>query len=122
MSNYTLQIALIMIVIIADYVTGIVKACYHHDYKSCVMREGLYHKVAELMAVAVMYFIELGLPMIGVTINFPFISFITFYVIFMELSSIVENIGEINPSLVGPLSEVFEKVKEAKEFKVNKDD
>lgn len=106
------QLALIMGAIVADYLTGIVKACYKHEYKSEVMRQGLYHKIAEVLAVALMYYLEIGLPLIGIAIDFPFISFITIYVIVMELSSIIENIGEINPDLVGPLAQVFEKIKE----------
>lgn len=115
MNVKAMQLAIIMIAIVADYLTGLVKACYKHEYKSSVMREGLYHKVAELMAVALMFYLEIGLPVIGISIDFPFISFITVYVIVMELSSIIENIGEINPDLVGPLSEVFAKVKEVKD-------
>ena len=109
-----------MIAIIADYLTGIIKACYKHEYKSEVMRQGLYHKLAEIAAVAVMFYLQLGLPMIGVAIDFPFISFITLYIIVMELSSIVENIGEINPDLIGPLSDVFEKVKQVKDDRYGK--
>lgn len=115
------QLTLIMVAIVADYVTGVVKACFKHDYKTCVMREGLYHKVAEVAAVGVMFYLEMGLPMIGIAIDFPFISFITLYIIVMELSSIIENIGEINPDLIGPLSNVFEKVKQVKDEKYGKD-
>ena len=114
------QLTLIMIAIVADYLTGLIKACYKHEYKSEVMRQGLYHKVAEIAAVAVMFYLQLGLPMIGISIDFPFISFITLYIIVMELSSIIENIGEINPDLIGPLSDVFEKVKQVKDDKYGK--
>lgn len=114
------QLTLIMVAIVADYLTGLIKACYKHEYKSEVMRQGLYHKVAEIATVAVMFYLQLGLPMIGIVIDFPFISFITLYIIVMELSSIIENIGEINPDLVGPLSDVFEKVKQAKDDKYGK--
>lgn len=69
-----------------------------------------------------MFYLELGLPMIGIAIDFPFISFITMYIIVMELSSIVENIGEINPDLIGPLSDVFAKVKQVKDEKYGKTD
>lgn len=115
MSEQVVQIAIVFIAIVADYITGIIKALYKHEYKSCVMREGLYHKAAEVFAVAVMYYIEYGLPMAGITIAFPFVSFMTGYVIIMELSSIIENIGEINPELIGPLADIFEKVREVKD-------
>lgn len=108
------QLTIIMVAILADYVTGLLKACYKKEYKSSAMREGLYHKVAEIMAVGLMFYLEIGLPWIGVNIDFPFINFITLYVIVMEISSIIENIGEINPDLVGPLAQVFEKIKEVK--------
>nr|DAK73639.1 MAG TPA: holin [Caudoviricetes sp.] len=120
MNIKVMQLTLIMTAIVADYLTGLIKACYKHEYKSEVMRQGLYHKIAEIAAVAVMFYLELGLPMIGIAIDFPFISFITLYIIVMELSSIIENIGEINPDLIGPLSDVFEKVKQVKDDKYGK--
>ena len=117
MNSEVLNITIVMLVIVADYVTGVIKACYQNDYKSCVMREGLYHKSAEIIAIALMYYLQYALPVVGITVNFPFVSFITYYVVLMEISSIIENIGEINPSLIGPLADVFAKVKEAKEKK-----
>lgn len=114
MTKELVQLAIVLAAIASDYITGVVKALYKHEYKSCVMREGLYHKAAELFAVLVMYYIEYGLPMAGITIVFPFVSFISGYIIIMELSSIIENIGEINPDLIGPLADIFEKVRESK--------
>ena len=121
MSREVLNITIVLFVIVADYVTGVVKACYQNDYKSCVMREGLYHKSAEILALALMYYLQYALPIVGITVNFPFVSFITYYIVLMEISSIIENIGEINPSLIGPLADVFSKVKEAKEKKEGDD-
>lgn len=115
MNKELVQLAIVFSAIAADYITGLAKALYKHEYKSSVMREGLYHKVAELFAVVVMYYMEYGLPMAGITIAFPFVSVMTCYIIIMELSSIIENIGEINPDLIGPLAEIFEKVREVKD-------
>lgn len=115
MNEELVKLVIVFAAIAADYITGIVKAMYKHEYKSCVMREGLYHKAAELFAVVVMYYIEYGLPIAGITIAFPFVSVITGYIIIMELGSIIENIGEINPDLIGPLAEIFEKVREVKD-------
>lgn len=117
MSKELVQLAIVFAAIAADYITGIAKALYKHEYKSCVMREGLYHKAAEVFSVVVTYYMEYGLPMAGITIAFPFVSVMTGYIIIMELSSIIENIGEINPDLIGPLAEIFEKVREAKDKK-----
>lgn len=112
--NYT-PLVILGIAIVADYLTGTVKALYKHEYKSCVMREGLYHKAAEIFTIALMYFIEIGLPIVGLSVDIPFVMSVTVYIVVMEISSIIENIGEINPSLVGPLAKVFEKVKEVQD-------
>ena len=36
--------------ILADILTGLVKSLYEKDFKSSVMRQGLFHKAGELMA------------------------------------------------------------------------
>ena len=36
--------------IAADVITGLVKAFYCHNVNSTILRKGLYHKIAELMA------------------------------------------------------------------------
>lgn len=106
-----LPIAIVFIAIILDFVTGLAKAFMQHDFTSAVMREGLYHKIAELVAVALGYYIQFALPKIGVSLSLPVANFILAYIVIMELGSIIENLGIINPDLVGPLSIVFEKIK-----------
>ena len=105
------QVAIVFVAIVMDFVTGIAKAIKQHNFTSEAMREGLYHKSAEMIAIAMGYYVQFALPHIGVTVAFPVASFILVYTVIMEIGSIIENLGIINPDLVGPLSTVFEKIK-----------
>ena len=102
---------MVFIAIVLDFATGIAKAIMHHDFTSSAMREGLYHKSAEVCAVMLGFYVQYALPRIGVSVSFPVAGFIMAYIVVMEVGSIIENLGIINPDLVGPLSTVFEKIK-----------
>ena len=65
------------VMIAMDYFTGLLKALKNHDVSSVKMREGLYHKGAYVVVPAAVY----------ITLT--------------ETSSIIENLGEINPELQG---------------------
>ena len=110
MQNVCMQMGVVGVFIVADFVTGIVKAVKCKQFSSENMREGLYHKCAELFAMIFTFFIQFALPKIGFTINFPLSAMIVSYISIMEIGSIIENVGIINPQLVGPLSEIFEKI------------
>ena len=73
------------------------------------MRKGLFHKLGEIVAVIFGYVCEYTLPYIGVTISIPFAVAIGTYIVLMEIASIVENIGSINPHLAQILKNVFSK-------------
>lgn len=110
MQTEIIKLGIVLVFIILDFVTGIVKSVKDKNFTSEKMREGLYHKCAEIFAVVLMYFTQYSLPRIGLTVDFPLTTVIVTYVVVMELGSIIENLGQINPQLVGPLSEIFEKV------------
>lgn len=82
-----------------DYVTGVAKAITRDNLSSRKMREGLGHKFAYLMLVLVAWFIDevnrhidLGLPVSVFVCTVGGVCLI-------ELTSILENITEINPEL-----------------------
>lgn len=91
-----------------DYVTGVVKAIMRNNLSSRKMREGLGHKLAYLMLVLVAWFIDemnrhidLGLPMSVFICTVGGVCLI-------ELTSILENITEINPELKNaPFMRIF---------------
>lgn len=91
--------AAVLIFIIIDYITGVINAALKNSISSRKMREGLGHKATYIILLSVCYTIdaiqlntELNLP----TTLFPIVSC---GILLIELTSIIENICEINPEL-----------------------
>lgn len=89
----------VLIFIIIDYITGVINAALKNSISSRKMREGLGHKATYIILLSVCYTIdaiqlntELNLP----TKLFPIVSC---GILLIELTSIIENICEINPEL-----------------------
>ena len=73
-----------------DVLTGIIKAWAHNDFKSAIMRAGLAKKAGEIMILVVGELISYGLMLPDAIMNG-----ISFYIIFMEMMSILENADEL---------------------------
>jgi toxin secretion/phage lysis holin len=73
-----------------DILTGIVKAWAKNDFKSAIMRAGLAKKAGEIMILVVGELISYGLMLPDAIMNG-----ISFYIIFMEFMSILENADEL---------------------------
>ena len=89
----------VLIFIVTDYITGVINAALKNNISSRKMREGLGHKATYIILLSVCYTIdaiqlntELNLP----TKLFPIVSC---GILLIELTSIIENICEINPEL-----------------------
>lgn len=99
---------IIVIIFIAfDVLTGWLKAFSTGTTDSSIMRQGLFHKMGELLAMAFGYLCQFTLPYIGVEYNIPFAVAIGTYITLMETASIVENISIINPQLREVLDKFF---------------
>ena len=91
-----------------DYITGIVKAIMAGNLSSKRMREGLGHKFAYLALILTSYMIDtfsahvdLGLPVHVFLVTVGGVCLI-------ELTSILENVTEINPELKDvPFMQIF---------------
>lgn len=97
--------------IVADIATGLIKAIATHSYSSSVMREGLFHKLGELVCLIFGVLCDYALPMIGIKIPLSIAQSVSIYIIIMEIGSVVENIGVLNPELSKYLGKIFEKIK-----------
>lgn len=94
--------------IVTDYVTGVIKAIMQDSLSSRKMREGLGHKFTYFTLTLVAWFIDelnrhidLGLPVSVFVCTISGICLI-------ELTSILENITEINPELKNaPFMQIF---------------
>lgn len=87
--------------IVMDYVTGLLKACMQHDISSAKMREGLYHKGAYVLVVALAEIIDTAQTYINLGFSLPLVVTSCVYIVLTEMASIVENLGEINPEIKG---------------------
>lgn len=86
--------------IVLDFVTGMVKAFATQSYKSAKMRQGLYHKAAELLCMALGVMVEYASAYLDLGISVPVAGAVCGYIVLMEVGSTIENLGEINPDIL----------------------
>lgn len=86
-------------VILLDIISGLLKASYKKAFKSCRMRDGLYHKCGELLVLALLWGAEYGSPLVGLETGLPLFKAGCGYVILMEIGSIVENLRAFTPDI-----------------------
>ncbi len=94
--------------IATDYLTGIIKAIMQNNLSSRKMREGLGHKFAYLVLITIAYAIDTVNT--HVSLGLPINVFIATVggVCLIELTSILENVCEINPELKDkPFMKIF---------------
>ena len=75
------------------------------------MRKGLFHKLAEILAVLFGYTCEIVFPLVDINVSIPLAAGISTYIVIMETASIVENLAIMNPKLADILSKFFSKEK-----------
>lgn len=83
-----------------DSVSGNIAAVANHIWKSSIMRKGLYHKFGSIILVALAYLIDYAQKFVDLGFQVPIAAGVCVYIILMELGSIIENIGKINPDLL----------------------
>lgn len=96
-----------LILILADVIFGIVNSCMHHEFSSTRLREGLMHKMGELVLVIIgviidgLIFAGIDLSAFGIAnpINGPILGFILAGIVVMEVGSLMEIAANMNPSL-----------------------
>ena len=96
--------------VFTDYITGVVNAAMHSRLNSSKMREGLGHKFAYCVLIFIAYIIDA--IQLNSSLNLPFELFpvVSLGIIAIELTSIIENVCEINPELRdAKFMDVFEK-------------
>ena len=81
-------------------------------FDSSKMRKGGINKICEILVLILGLLLKSALPYFKVTLNFDVLFIISSYIFFMEIVSIIENIGEINENLIPPkIKETFKKLK-----------
>lgn len=92
-------IGIVFLLILIDYVTGVVNAIIYSELSSEKMRKGLGHKFAYLAIICVALIVEYGSDYINLGIKLPVFVPVCAGICLIEITSIVENCAKINPDL-----------------------
>lgn len=108
--------AIVCAFITLDFITGIIKGVKNHTFNSSIMREGLYHKSGAILLIVFGILVDYTQKYIDIGVNVPISMMLCAYIILMEIGSIIENIGAINPDVIPSKMKVyFSKLKEGEE-------
>ena len=98
-----------------DIVVGLAKAIMTHSYSSSTMREGLAHKIGELLGYIFGILCDISLPQLGIVLPVHLATAVCTYITIMEVGSIIENFGIMNPELGKYLHKIFAKIPDPKD-------
>lgn len=89
----------VLIFIIIDYMTGVINAAIKKAVSSQKMREGLGHKATYIILLSVCYIIDALQLNTNLSLPAKIFPIVSCGILLIELTSIIENICEINPEL-----------------------
>lgn len=92
---------LIFVLIVIDYVLGVIGAVINKTFSSLVMRQGLVNKFTYLVAIIIAEIIALLSGYLDLGFNFAdaIVGLVCVWISLTEIGSILENIVKINPKL-----------------------
>lgn len=132
MTTTEVAIILVFILIVLDVISGIAAAFMKKTIDSTVMRRGLWHKASYvlviLLAITLEWAVSVGGPALGIGLDLPIVVPTCIYLGLTEISSIGENLSQIDPSLrSAPVFSVLGRVKppedeEKQDESINKED
>lgn len=100
-SHELIVIGVVFLLVLIDYISGVVNAIMHGELSSRKMRQGLGHKFAYLAIICVALIVEYGSDYINLGIRLPVFIPVCVGVCLIEITSIMENCVKINPELRG---------------------
>lgn len=85
-----------------DVLTGYAAAMRRGELNSTIMRDGLWNKMGEVFAIVMGKMVEICLSVfggdfIGTDLDVPICTAVCGYIAIYEITSIIENIGKLNP-------------------------
>lgn len=92
-------IGIVFLLVLIDYITGVVNAIMHGELSSEKMRQGLGRKFAYLAIICVALLVEYGSDFINLGIELPIFIPVCASICLIEITSIMENCIKINPEL-----------------------
>ena len=122
--NVVIDVALVamLVLIVLDFIVGMVQASVNGVFDSTKVRQGLAHKCSEFLFVIVGIVVDallyIGVDLdLGFVFNAPVTVVVLTAIILMEIASVLENIMKINPQLAK--LPVFKALLDPVEEKVN---
>lgn len=100
--------------IMLDVLTGFVKAVYNKKINSTLLRQGLFHKLSEVLAVVLAFLLEYTADYLSIGSNIPVATVVVSYISIMEIISSIENLCEVNPKLAKLFKPYLDKLKSNK--------
>ena len=122
MTTTEVAIILVFILIVLDVISGLAAAFMKKTIDSTVMRRGLWHKASYvlviLLAITLEWAVSVGGPALGIGLDLPIVVPTCIYLGLTEISSIGENLSQIDPSLMSaPVFSVLGRVKPTEDDK-----
>ena len=122
MTTTEVAIILVFILIVLDVISGIAAAFMKKTIDSSVMRRGLLHKASYILVILLAgtleWAVSVGGPALGVGLDLPIVVPTCIYLGLTEISSIGENLSQIDPSLrSAPVFSVLGRVKPTEDNK-----
>lgn len=97
--------------ILFDIITGLLKAIKCNKLNSTLLRQGLLHKLSEVLCVVGAFAAPFGLQYLQVEFKLPLLECVGVYICLMEVISAIENLCEVNPKLNKLFAPYLEKLK-----------
>jgi toxin secretion/phage lysis holin len=85
--------------IVLDILSGLIKALKNNEFKSSIMRQGLYSKAGSFLILFLAYLGKYACTYINLGFELPLVEAVSVYICIMEIGSILENAVAINPEL-----------------------
>lgn len=98
--NFTFFIVT-MVMLLFDILSGMAAHFHKKDFNTSALREGLWHKFGYIMIISLVIVLQTALydPKFHLNFEFPLFDITCGFIIFMEVISIIENVGIINPTI-----------------------
>lgn len=99
-SSVPTEVILVVVFMMVDVLTGVLKALKNKELSSTKAREGMYKKASFILFVCFGYLADFAMDYVDMGFKFPAAITISTLVILTEAISVLENLGSINPDLV----------------------
>lgn len=86
-------------VVLLDFISGFAKAVYTHSVASSKMRDGLFHKFAYVLIIALCILLDYAQAKVNLGTHVPLVLIACGYIIITDIVSFVENVTACNPQI-----------------------